>query len=225
MKTLRLLLIAPFFACTALVAQYAVPVAEEPPAAAPAAVTPPAVQVDPTVAADAVLKAMHYDEMMDKAVDQQKQASLAYTRQMLAKMNLPGTSPQDLKAFEEKAMDAAWAGLNPKDIHANAVRVYDQVFTTDELVAIADFYNSPIGQSITAKQPQVQQKIMAGLRQQMMQVMPKIQQMTRDFSAKQQAKAAQDTAKAAAAKPSVTAAPANPAKPATAAATATLPLK
>jgi hypothetical protein len=202
MKTLRLLLIAPFFAGTALVAQYAVPVEYVPPTPAPAAVTPPPVQVDPVVAADAVLKAMHYDEMMDKAVDQQKQAALAYTRQMLEKMNLPGTSPQDLKAFEEKAMGAAWAGLSPKDIHANAVRVYDQVFTTDELVAIADFYNSPVGQSITAKQPQVQQKIMAGLRQQMMQVMPKIQQMTRDFSAKQQAKAAEDAAKAAAAKPS-----------------------
>jgi hypothetical protein len=215
MKTLRLLLIAPFFASASLFAQYAVPAVEEPTAPAPATVTPPAVQVDPVAAADAVLKAMHYDEMMDKALDQQKQASLAYTRQMLGKMDLPGTSPQDLKAFEEKVMDTAWAGLTPKDIHAKVVLIYNQVFTTDELVAMADFYNSPIGQSITAKQPQVQQKVMAGMRQQMMHVMPKIQQMTRDFAAQQQAKAAEDTAKAAAAKPSApaTSAPATSAAP------------
>jgi hypothetical protein len=200
MKILRFLLIAPFFAGASLVAQYAVPEEVAPTPPAPATVAPPAAPADPAVTVEAVLKALHYDEMIDKGMNQQKTAALTYTRQMLAKMNLPGTSKQDLEAFEQKALDAAWAGLKPGDIHAAAVRIYTEVFTADELQAMANFYGSPVGQSVTAKQPQAQQKIMAGLMPQMMQVAPKIQQMIRDFAAQQRAKAAEEAAKAAAAK-------------------------
>jgi hypothetical protein len=204
MKILRLLLIAPFFACTALVAQNAVPAVEEPTApVAPAQAPAPAAQADPA-AAESVLAALHFDEMTGKALNQQKEAALAYTRQMLKRMNLPGTSPQDLEAFARKTVDAAWVGLKAEEIHAVAVSSYAETFTTDELRAIANFSNSPAGQAFFRKQSEAQQKIMADLRPLLMQVMPKIQQMAHDYLAQQQAKAAEDAAKAATA----TAAPA-----------------
>jgi hypothetical protein len=208
MKTLRMLLLAPFFVCAALAADTSAPAAAPTPSA-PEKVVAPAVQADAVVAADAVLKALHYDEMMSKGMNQQKQAALAYIRQTVTKLKLSGTSPQDLEAFEQKALDAAWAGLKPEDIHANAVRVYGEIFTADELKAMANFFGSPVGQSVTAKQSQAQQKIMAVLMPQLMQVGPKIQQMTRDFAAQQQAKAAESAAEAAA-KPSTPATSAAP---------------
>jgi hypothetical protein len=205
MKTLRLLLIAPFFACTALVAQnVAPPVASTP--AVTETIAPPAAQADPA-AAESVLAALHFDEMTGKALNQQKQAALAYTRQMLKRMNLPGTSPQDLEAFARKTVDAAWVGLKAEEIHAVAARSYAETFTTDELRAIADFSNSAAGKAFFTKQSEAQQKIMADLRPLLMQVMPKIQQMARDYLAQQQAKAAEDAAKAATAKPSAPAKP------------------
>ncbi len=211
MKILRLLLIAPFFAGTALVAQYAAPVvAPTPPA--PATVPAPAVQADPA-AAESVLAALHFDEMTGKALNQQKEAALAYTRQMLKRMNLPGTSPQDLEAFARKTVDAAWVGLKAEEIHAVAARSYAETFTTDELRAIADFSNSPAGQAFFKKQSEAQQKIMADLRPLLMQVMPKIQQMAHNYLAQQQAKAAEDAAKAATEKTSAPVTPAAPTKP------------
>jgi len=205
MKILRLLLIAPFFAVAALAADGPTPAAAPTPPA-PGKIAPPAVvQADPA-AVEAALKALHFDDMMIKALDQQRQM----VQHMILRANMPGTSKEELAAFQQKAMDAAFAGLTVEEIHAVAVRNYGETFTSDELHGIADFYNSPAGQAYAAKRPQAEQKIGAMLRPRVMEAMQKIQQMTREFSA-QQAKAQADAAKAAAAKAKDQKAPGEPA--------------
>jgi hypothetical protein len=204
MKTFRLLLIAPFFAFVALAADTSAPAAA-PTSPVPGNVTPPAVQADPA-AIEAVLKALHFDEMMTKALDQQKQMIL----QVVRKSSMPGTSKEDIAAFQQKTIDTATIGLSLEDIHAVAARNYGETFTTDELRGIADFYNSPAGQAYEAKRPQAEQKIRAALQPRVMEAMQKIQQMTRDFVAQQQAKIQEQAAKAAAAKDKASTAPAAP---------------
>jgi hypothetical protein len=49
--------------------------------------------------------------------------------------------------------------------------VYSQVFTKDELNGIADFYDTPSGQALLDKQPQIQQKMMQVMMPRMMQAM------------------------------------------------------
>jgi hypothetical protein len=205
MKILRLLLLAPIFTLAALAADSPAPAAAPIPPA-PDKITPPAVQADPA-AIEAVLKAVHFDEMMGKALDQQKQM----IRQMVMRASIPGTAKEDLAAFQQKAMDTAFVGLSAEEIHAVAAHNYGETFTTDELHAIADFYNSPAGQAYAAKRPKAEQKIGAALRPRVMEAMQKIQQMTRDFAAQQQAKAQEEAAKAAAAKAKPSTAPATPA--------------
>ena len=208
MKTLRLLIIAPFFAFGALAADSSVPAAApSEPTLAPGKIASPAVQADPA-AVEAVLKALHFDEMIGKGLSQQKQMFLGMTRQAVAKISGPGVSKEDLAAFPQKTVDAAWVGLSPEEAHAVAARNYGEVFTTDELHAIADFFNSPTGQALTAKQPEVQQKIMATLRPRVMEAMQKIQQLTREFAKQQldqEKKAADEAAAAKAAGPSAAA--------------------
>jgi hypothetical protein len=148
-------------------------------------------------ATDKVLKALRYDEMMAKALNEQKRV----IRQMIGMAILRGTPQEEIEAFQQKAMDSAMVGLSPEEIHAVAARSYVETFTADELRAIADFYNSPAGEAFLAKQPQVQQKIMETLRPRVTEARQKIQQMTRDFVAQEKAKAAEQAAKAAAAKP------------------------
>jgi hypothetical protein len=217
MKILRLFLLTPLFTFAALAADNSVPVAL-PISPAPEKATAPVVQADPAVV-DSVLKALHFDEMMGKALDQQKQM----VQQMIARASMPGTPKDEIEAFRKNAMDTAFLGLSPEEIHAVAARNYGETFTTDELRAIADFYNSPAGQAYATKRPQAEQKIGTALRPRVMEAMKKIQQLTRDFVAKQQAKATEDAAKAAAAKakdqntPGLTPAPAPMAGPATSA--------
>ena len=47
----------------------------------------------------------------------------------------------------------------PKILDATA-QAYAEVFTTEELTAMDNFYESPVGQSMLAKTPQVMAKIM-----------------------------------------------------------------
>jgi uncharacterized protein len=212
MKILRLLLIAPCFTFAALAADSSTPAAAPTPPA-PEKIAPPAVvQADPA-AVEAVLKAVHFDEMMGKALDQQKQM----VQQMVMRSRIPATTKEELMAFQQKAMDVAFAGLNIEEIHAVAARNYGETFTTDELHGIADFFNSPAGQAYAAKRPQAEQKIGATLRPRVMEAMQKIQQMNRDFVAQQQAKAQADAAKAAAAKAKDQKASGAPAAPTTSA--------
>jgi hypothetical protein len=212
MKTLRCLILVPFLSALAVAADNAyaaeaVPVA--PPAPAPL-VASPAAQADPA-AVEALLKAMHYDDQMDKALNQQKQM----VRQMFLRMPLPAMTKEEAAAFQEKTINAAWVGLNPEDVHAIIAHEYGETFTTDELHGIADFYNSPAGQALLTKQGQVQQKVVAELRPRLMQAVRKIQQMAHDYSMEQQAKAAKAAAaQAKAAAPTTSAAPApTPAAP------------
>jgi hypothetical protein len=208
MKIPRLLLIAPFITLAALAADSSTPAAGPTPPA-PGKIAPPVVQADPA-AVEAALKAVHYDETMSKALNQQRQM----IQQMLMRADIPGVSKEEIEAFQQKAMNAALAGLSIEEIHAVAARSYSETFTTEELRAIADFFNSPAGQAYGAKRPQAEQKTMATLRPRVMEGMEKVQQMTRDFAAQQQAKAQESAAKAAAAKASAPAAPATGATPA-----------
>jgi hypothetical protein len=96
-------------------------------------------------------------------------------------------------------LDTATVGLSMEEIHAVAARSYGATFTTDELRAIADFYNSPAGQAFATKRPLAEKQIGAALRPRVMESLKKIQQMTRDFVAEQRAKAEEKAAKESAA--------------------------
>jgi hypothetical protein len=198
MKTLRLLIIAPIFAVVALAADSSAPAAAPSQLpGAPEKVAPPAALADPA-AVEAALQALHFDEMTGKGLNAQKQMLLSMARQSVARINGPGVSKEDLAAFPQKTIDAAWVGLSLEEVHAVAAHNYGEVFTTDELRAIADFFNSPAGQAFTRKQPDAQKKIMAALWPRMMQARQKFQQLTRDFTKQQLDKKA--AAQAAAAK-------------------------
>jgi hypothetical protein len=187
MKTLRFLLIAPFLTFSALAADSSAP-------AAPGKIAPLAVaQADPA-AVESVLKALHYDEILDKALVQQRQL----VQQMMMRMRIPGATKEDIAAFKQETLDAAFAGLTVEEIHAVAARNYGETFTTDELRAVADFYNTPAGQAFATKRAQAELKIGGIRRSRMMEAMQKVQKMTRDFVTQQQAKAQENAAKEAA---------------------------
>lgn len=69
--------------------------------------------------------------------------------QALRGHELEGMSPQDRLAFQE-VMDEVTATMTVRMIEGMAV-IYADIFTAEELVAFSEFYESPVGQSILAK--------------------------------------------------------------------------
>ena len=99
-------------------------------------------------------------------------------------------------ALQSKIMDAIFAELKPESMRADIAKAYSDVFTKDELAGMADFYGTPAGQALTAKQPELQQKMMEIMQPRLMAGMQKAQQLQQEFA--QQKQAQQQAAPAAA---------------------------
>jgi hypothetical protein len=153
--------------------------------------------------ADRVLKKMHFSEMMDKMLQQQKQAMAAMMARQSTKLP-PGTTKEEMAAFQSKVLDKIFSQIQGSDMENDIAQIYSNVFSPDELNGLADFYDTSTGQALIAKQPEIQQQMMQAIMPRMMALQPQIGQMTADFKAQQAAKAAA----AAPAAPAAAAAPA-----------------
>ncbi|HTZ20727.1 MAG TPA: DUF2059 domain-containing protein [Opitutaceae bacterium] len=149
--------------------------------------------------AEEVFRKMNFDDMLSKIMDQQKKNQLNVMRQMMARSAPKGASQDEMVALQTKIMDAMFAELKPETLRADFLKAYSEVFTKDELNGLADFYSTPTGQAMTAKQPELQQKIGEIMQPRIMAALPKIQQISQEFQQQQQAKqqAAQSAAAAA----------------------------
>ena len=139
--------------------------------------------------AQALLNKMHIEEMIEKSLAGQKKAMAGMFDQMAGKMNQPGVNKEDLVAFQKKLMDEMMSALNAGEMKNDVAKIYSEVFTKDEMDGLAAFYSTPTGEALIAKQPEMQQKMQAVIMPRIMAMMPKVQQMSKDFAAEQKAKA------------------------------------
>ena len=79
---------------------------------------------------------------------------------------------QDMMDFIQKEM--SW-----DKIKEDYINVYSETFTEEELAGIVEFYKSPAGQSFIKKQPELMRRSMEISQKQMMELMPKIQELNR----------------------------------------------
>jgi hypothetical protein len=150
--------------------------------AAPAATSTRATLAD----ADAVLNKMRFDEMMGLMLEQQKKAATGMVRQITAQAGVAGTSAEE-QAFQGRLLDTLFAELTPAAMRGDIARAYSEVFTKEELQGLADFYTTPTGQAMVAKQAEISQKMMALVTPHLLAAMPKVQQLAREFAAAQAA--------------------------------------
>jgi len=141
--------------------------------------------------AEAVMEKMNFEAMFEKMVEQQKAAAIKMARQMAARFG-EGPSPDEVAAFQQQVLDLVWSEMDAKQMAADMARVYSEVFTRSELRGLAEFYSTPTGRAMIEKQPEVQERLMAIIQPRMMKVMPRIQQLSQEFAARQQAKQAGD---------------------------------
>lgn len=149
----------------------------------------PAAPMPATVAdAEAVLNKMHFDEMMERVLGQQRKAILGQFQQIGARMTAQGVDPAEAAAFQKKMADEILAVLDPKQMRTDVSKIYSELFSKQELDQIGAFYSTPLGEMLAAKQPAVQEKLGAIIQGRMGEVMPKVQKMGAEFAAAQKAK-------------------------------------
>jgi uncharacterized protein len=139
--------------------------------------------------AEALLNKMHFEDLIEKSLAQQKKAMAAMVDQIGAQNNRPGVDKEDFVAFQKKLMDQVMSALNAGEMKNDVAKIYSEVFSKEEMDGLAAFYSTPTGEALIAKQPEVQQKMQAVVMPRIMAMMPKIQQMSKDFATEQKAKA------------------------------------
>lgn len=140
--------------------------------------------------AAALLNAMNFEQMMDKTMAGIKKQQAAMAEKMTMQMAGPSADREAIAAFQKKMFDEIMSGITGADMKDDIAKVYAQVFTKEEMQALAGFYSSPLGQTFSDKQPILAEKMNEAMMPRMMAVMPKVQQMAKEFAAEQKAKKA-----------------------------------
>lgn len=149
----------------------------------------PATAIPATIAdAETVLNKMHFEEMMERALSQQKKMIAGQFQQVGSRMIAQGVDPAEAAAFQKKMSDEVFSVLDAKQLKSDVSKIYSEVFSKQELDQIGAFYSTPLGEMLSAKQPLVQEKLGAIVSGRMAEVMPRVQKMGAEFAAAQKAK-------------------------------------
>jgi hypothetical protein len=149
----------------------------------------PATAMRATMAdAESVLNKMHFEEMMDRALAGQKKVISAQFQRVGAQIAGQGGDPADAAAFQKKILDEVATMLDAKQLKSDIAKIYSEVFSKQELEQLSAFYSTPIGEMLSTKQQDVQEKFGAVMQTRMMEFMPKVQKMGQEFALQQKAK-------------------------------------
>lgn len=153
-----------------------------------AVVNAPARSVATVADAEALLKAMNFEKMMEKTMGAVRKQQSTMIERMMGQMVPPGGDRDAVVAFQKKLMDEVMSAMNFSEMKGDVAKIYSEVFSKEELQALGGFFTSPTGQAYTDKQPEIAEKMNAVMMPRMMAVMPKVQQMAKEFAAEQRAK-------------------------------------
>jgi uncharacterized protein len=152
----------------------------------------PAMPTQATLAdAEAVLKAMNFEVIMDKTLEGMRKSQAAMVEQMMGRNLPPQTDPQrrtEIVEFQKKILDEMMSGLKADEMKQDIAKAYSEIFTKEELQGLGAFYQSSAGKAFAEKQPQLTERMNAVMTPRIMEAMPRVQQMARDFQAQQKAK-------------------------------------
>lgn len=131
--------------------------------------------------AEELLIAMDMPNSIEKSFAMMKQMIPAQMEKMQQATGHTNASP-NVASHMDKMMDLMADVLSWDKIKDDYVALYAETFTAAELQDLIAFYKSPGGQAFTRKQPELTMKTMEMNQKLMLQVMPKIQAMTREMA-------------------------------------------
>ena len=135
---------------------------------------------------------MKIGDNFSRFFDQIKKMQMdALTRQ------LKGKQLQNAEEINNAIIDLMNKELSWDRLKDKFVNLYGEAFSVEELEALIKFYESPIGKKLVDKQPEIAQKSMVITQSLRIELMPKIQALTKEIVEKQQKAAAQAKAQAA----------------------------
>ena len=125
--------------------------------------------------ASKLLKIMDVGKAMNQSFESIKQMQGAMTKRFVK-----NAKDQELAIKnQQKIMDLMQKELSWEKIRPEFEKLYAETYSAEELDGLIKFYQSPIGQKFIQKQPEMQRKSMLMMQKLLMQIMPKVQELTK----------------------------------------------
>ncbi len=128
--------------------------------------------------AEEIMKLTDVKKMMDQFKFQMQQMQF----QMMEQVDISEKYKGKAIEFQSKIQEMIFNELSWDKMKSEYVKLFTDVYTIDELRGIAQFYKSPIGQSLIKKQPIIFQKSMMISQSKMQNLIPKLKKMTEGFA-------------------------------------------
>lgn len=114
---------------------------------------------------------------VDKAIPQAfKQVRNSLLPGMLKEMNIPPQEREKAEKVQNEIFDIYEKEFNWEKLKDDYISIYAETFDEKELQGLVDFYSSPVGKKIIAKQPELMQQSMQVMQKQLKTILPKIRQ-------------------------------------------------
>ncbi|MEI6861045.1 MAG: DUF2059 domain-containing protein [Verrucomicrobiota bacterium] len=131
--------------------------------------------------AEEVLNKMKFDQMIGRTLKAQQESMSNVVKQLAAPAG--GETSDEERAFHAKLMETVMAGLTTEAMRGDLARAYSEVYSKEELRAIANFYASPAGQAMADKAPEVAARSQAAMLPRIMAATSRAQQLAKDHAA------------------------------------------
>lgn len=149
-----------------------------------------------TAAVEDLLKAMHADEMMTNILAKQREAMTKMLPSLMPK-DMPPAAVAQAQQMMPKVMDVVYKQLTWESLKPDMMQIYAEVFTESEIKEITAFYQSPIGQKLIEKMPELTTKSMQLMQKRMVTIMPELQKSIAETAKEAKAHAAAQSSPAA----------------------------
>lgn len=122
------------------------------------------------------------DAMMDQMLNQMTTNIKASAQQQTASLHLTPEQQVYLDKFNARVAEILKGALNMDKMKPVIVKVYVETYTDEELDGIIAFYSSPAGQAFVTKGPQLMQRSIQLMQQQMGDMQPQLEQAGKEFT-------------------------------------------
>jgi len=99
----------------------------------------------------------------------------------LKNIRFPEPDPEELKRLQKELIKRISGELNWKKLKEDYIDVFMKTFTEEEIKGIIAFYKSSIGKRFVEKTPELMNQTMDITQGFIQEIMPRIQEMTREF--------------------------------------------
>ncbi len=132
--------------------------------------------------ADVLLTKMKFELLWDRIlVEQRKGLVTALRPQIAGDFKNLGVPEKEIEPVLERMVDVLMAGMQPEGMREDFARIHSEVYTEEELRGMANFYDTAAGKAWTAKQPEVQQRLMQAMMPRVLHGMPEAQKVAADY--------------------------------------------